>query len=234
MVVVPTYNEAHNLPELVRRLFALSLSSLKLLVVDDNSPDGTGNVADKLEQTYPGSVQVLHRTTKLGMGTAYVEGFQFALQQGADVLVQMDADLSHTPEDLPKLVEALSSADVAVGSRYCPGGALDPNWGWQRRLISRLGNLYARWASGVRVRDATGGFKAYRVQVLQKLNLNAIRSRGFAFQIEVAHQCQHRCFRIVEVPILFLDRKKGSSKLSHQIVLEALWRLPLLRWARYT
>lgn len=234
MVVVPTYNEAHNLPELVRRLLALPFPSLKLLVVDDNSPDGTGTVADKLVRAYPESVQVLHRTTKLGMGTAYVEGFQFALQQEADVLVQMDADLSHTPEDLPRLVDALSSADVAVGSRYCPGGALDPNWGWKRRLISQLGNLYARWASGVRVRDATGGFKAYRSQAVRKLNLNAIRSHGFAFQIEVAHQCQNQCFRVVEVPILFLDREKGGSKLSHQIVLEALWRLPLLRWVRYT
>ncbi|MSQ11898.1 MAG: polyprenol monophosphomannose synthase [Dehalococcoidia bacterium] len=230
IVVVPTYNEAGNLAELAAGLFGLRGADLSLLVVDDNSPDGTGALAEELTGRYPGRVHVLHRPGKLGLGTAYEEAFRFALQQGASAVVQMDADLSHSPSDVLRLLAALGDADVSVGSRYAPGGRTDPSWGASRRALSWSGNLYARLALGLRPRDVTSGFKAYRREALERLDLRGVQCRGFAFQTEVAYRCKRAGLRVSEVPILFVDRSRGASKMSRAIVLEALWRLPQLRW----
>ena len=232
VVVVPTYNEAQNLPSLTARLMALPIPSLHLLVVDDNSPDGTGELAQGMARQYPGRVSVLHRSGRLGLGSSYTAGFRQALSLGADVVVQMDADLSHAPEDAVPMIQALENADIVVGSRYTRGGGVDASWGLRRRLLSRFGNLYARRIGGLKARDVTSGFKAYRREVLETLDLDRTRCRGFAFQAEVAYLCQRSRFRVVEHPILFLDRVRGESKMSLGIVFEALWRLALLRFRR--
>lgn len=232
VVVVPTYNEAANLPTLVRRLMALPIPSLHLLIVDDASPDGTGDLADAMAREDPERFSVLHRSGKLGLGSAYTAGFRRALGLGAEAVVQMDADLSHAPENVVPMLDALADADVVVGSRYVKGGGVDRRWGLGRRLLSRGGNVYARWIGGLRPRDATSGFKAYRRRVLETLDLDGIRCRGFAFQAEVALLCQRHGFRVVEHPILFVDRSEGASKMSWGIVVEALWRLALLRLRR--
>ncbi|MBF8266810.1 MAG: hypothetical protein HW388_318 [Dehalococcoidia bacterium] len=233
VVVVPTYNEARNIPELASRLFSLDLPSLHLLVVDDGSPDGTGRIAEGLAEAYPGRVQVLHRQGKQGLGTAYVEGFRHALNWGADVVVEMDADLSHNPQYLPLLLDKMADYDVAVASRYVPGGEADPGWGLGRRLLSRGGNLYAHLAAGLRVKDATAGFKALRRGVVESIDMGSFRCKGFAFQIEMAYACQRKGFRVAEVPISFVDRGRGTSKLSLAIVLEALWHVLWMRWRRF-
>ena len=230
-VVVPTYNEARNLEALVSRVEALGVPSLTLIVVDDNSPDGTGKLAERLAQSRGERMLVLHRGSKNGLGPAYIEGFHHALKEGMDVVIQMDADLSHAPEYIPVFLRRLEEADVVVGSRYITGGSVDRRWGILRRLLSRLGNLYTRLVSGVRVRDATSGFKAFRKGVLVELNMDSFRCRGFAFQAEVALACQRKQFRVVEVPIYFTDRTLGKSKMSWSIIWEALWRLPRLRWS---
>lgn len=232
IAVVPTYNEAKNLPALVQRLLALGMPTLKLLVVDDNSPDGTGELGESLARDHPGRIEVLHRPQKAGLGPAYIQGFQRALEDGADVIVQMDADLSHAPEYIPRFLDALATADVVIGSRYVERGGVDPRWRLRRRLLSRLGNLYARWATGLRVRDATAGFRAFRRQALASINLASLRCKGFAFQAEVAYTCQRRGYRLVEYPILFQERAAGTSKISWRIVWEALWQLPRLRWEK--
>ena len=231
-VVVPTYNEAENLPELAERIFALGLPNPKLLIVDDGSPDGTGEVAAKLTQLYDGRVEVMQRGSKLGLGTAYVHGFSKALAEGADYVFQMDADLSHAPEYLPEFLKELDHADVVVGSRYVTGGGVDQTWSWLRRLVSSGGNFGIRTIAGLRVRDATSGFKAFKAPALQSLDLDRFECKGFAFQAEVAHACQRRGFRVVEHPIVFTDRSKGRSKMSMGIVTEAVWRLLPLRWKR--
>jgi dolichol-phosphate mannosyltransferase len=232
VVVVPTYNEAANLPVLVQRLFTLGIADLHLLIVDDNSPDGTGALAESLAAQYPHRVEVLHRPHKGGLGTAYIEGFQHALTSGAEAVVQMDADLSHAPEDVPRLLEALAEADVVIGSRYVGKGRVDPRWNVLRRALSRLGNLYARWATGLRVRDATAGFRAFRRRALMGITRVGLRCRGFAFQAEVAYASQRLGYRLVEYPIVFWKRASGTSKMSWQIVWEALWELPGLRWRK--
>ena len=231
-VVVPTYNEAENLPVLVRRLFALNIPNPRLIVVDDGSPDGTGEVATKLAQQFGGRLEVIQRGRKLGLGTAYVAGFSRALSEGADYVLQMDADLSHTPEYIPELLKELKDADVVVGSRYVPGGGVDETWGLRRRLLSSVGNLGIRVIAGLRVRDATSGFKAFRGSVLSSLDLTRFRCKGFAFQAELAHACQRRGYEVVEHPIVFASRAKGRSKMSLAIVVEAVWRLLPLRWNR--
>lgn len=233
VVVVPTYNEAHNLPVLASQLFSLDIPSLHLLVVDDSSPDGTGQVAEDLDRLYPGRIQVLHREGKLGLGTAYVDGFRQALQWGADVLVEMDADLSHDPKYLPLLLDKMSGYDVAVASRYVPGGRADSGWGLGRRLLSRWGNIYATITAGVNVKDATSGFKALRREVVEAVDLGTFRCKGFAFQIEMACACQKKGFRVAQVPISFVDREKGASKINPGIILEALLQVPLMRWRRF-
>lgn len=232
MVVVPTYNEAQNLPELAKRLFALNIPNLGLIIVDDNSPDGTGQVAEDLSKEYGGRLRVIHRSGKLGIATAYEEAFELALQNGADVIIQMDADLSHNPEYILAFIEKLKAADVVVGSRYVKGGGFDPSWEWHRKLLSTLGNLYIRVVTGVKVRDTTSGFKAYRRSVLEDIKLKNFKCKGFAFQAEMAYICLKRNYRVVEHPIIFMGRTTGKSKMSLYIIFEALWKLLPLRFKR--
>ena len=228
-VVVPTYNEADNLPELSRRLFALGIGDLRLYVVDDGSPDGTADVARALSEHYDGRVHVISRPGKQGLGTAYIAGFRRALDDGSDFVVQMDADLSHPPEQIPAMLESSDKADVVVGSRYTACGRVDPSWSLKRRLLSAFGNHTIRLVTGVSVRDATSGFKLFKAEVLRSLDTSALRCKGFGFQAEVAHQCQARGYAVVEHPITFIDRTRGQSKMSLHIVVEAIWRLSLLR-----
>jgi dolichol-phosphate mannosyltransferase len=204
---------------------------MHVLVVDDNSPDGTGELADRLAGEHPGQVAVLHRAGKLGLGTAYVDGFGAALQRGADVVVEMDADFSHNPEDVPHMVELLHhGADVVVGSRWAPGGTVDPTWERWRFLLSKYANVYARWVTGLRVFDTTAGFKAFRASALRQLPLERIRSDGYAFQIEVATHCQRLGLMVEEYPIHFTERLRGTSKMSMRIIVEAAWRVWQIRF----
>jgi len=203
---------------------------ISVLIVDDNSPDGTGLIADELARAYPDQVHVLHRPAKLGLGSAYLEGFAFVLDHGADVVVQMDADFSHSPAYLPPMIGMLRDYDVVVGSRWVPGGRLDEQWERWRYLLSRYANLYARWMTGLHVRDTTAGFKVFRAQALRQLPLGRIRSGGYAFQIEVAVACQRLGLRVAELPIYFEERVRGRSKMSWAIILEAVWRLWQIRF----
>lgn len=229
-VVIPTYNERENLRALVPRILDLG-PEYRVLVVDDNSPDGTGAVADDLAANHPGRVQVRHRSHKAGIGPAYVAGFRAALAGDAALIAQMDADLSHDPADLARLVAVTESADVALGSRYVDGGRT-AGWPLHRRLLSRFGGAYARLVLGVPVADLTGGFKVFRREALAALDLDTIRSDGYAFQIETSYRLLMRGFRVVEAPIAFTDRVAGASKLSRRIVFEAMlvvWKLRLDR-----
>ncbi len=225
-VCLPTYNERENLEAMVQ---ALQPHDVRVLVIDDNSPDGTGELADRLAATLP-FVDVLHRPRKEGLGPAYLAGFARALAEGADLVLEMDCDFSHDPADVPRLLAAAEEADLVLGSRYVPGGQVRA-WGLGRRLVSRGGSLYAQILLGTRVRDLTGGFKCYRRTVLERLDLAAIDSRGYAFQIETTYRALRAGFRVVEVPITFVDRELGGSKMSRSIVLEAVWKVPLLRGA---
>jgi dolichol-phosphate mannosyltransferase len=223
-VCLPTYNERENLERMVH---ALGEHGVSVLVIDDNSPDGTGELADRLAWEL-GHVEVLHRPHKEGLGPAYLAGFRHALADGADLILEMDCDFSHDPADVPRLIAATDGADLALGSRYVPGGSVG-NWGLVRRAVSAGGSLYARLLLGVGVRDLTGGFKCYRRKVLETIDLDAISSRGYAFQIETTYRTLRAGFRVVEVPIAFVDREEGGSKMSRAIVLEAVWRVPILR-----
>lgn len=226
-IVVPTYNEAENIGQLIPRI--LACPRFRVLVVDDGSPDGTGAIVTALAEQEP-RVGLLSRPGKLGLGSAYIAGFRRALSEGAEFIFEMDADFSHDPSYLPALLAAAEAgADLALGSRYVPGGGTT-DWGLGRRLISRGGNLYAGIILGLRVADATGGFRCYRRRVLEKLDLGRVRSNGYAFQIEMAYRARRAGFSIVEVPIIFPDRRVGRSKMSRRIVVEALinvWRLRL-------
>ena len=227
LVVVPTYNEVENLERLVAAV--LAHEGFYLLVVDDNSPDGTGDLAEQLKARYPGRLDVLHRAGKLGLGSAYVAGFRYALARDYAYVVEMDCDFSHPPEVLPRLVAAAQRADVAVGSRYVRGGAT-PGWPLLRRIVSRGGSLYTQLVLGIGVSDPTAGFVCFRRPVLAALNLDAIQATGFGFQVEIKWRCHRRGFRIVEVPIAFVDRRAGQSKMSMGIFLEAMalvWKLRL-------
>ena len=224
LACLPTYNERQNLERMVR---ALGEHGILVLVIDDNSPDGTGELADRLARELD-YVSVLHRPNKEGLGPAYLAGFRHALAHGAELVLELDCDFSHDPADVPRLIAATEAADLALGSRYVDGGAIR-NWGLVRRAVSAGGSLYARVVLGVPVRDLTGGFKCYRRQVLERINLDAIASRGYAFQIETTYRALRAGFRVVEVPIVFSDREEGSSKMSRSIVLEAIWKVPLLR-----
>ena len=228
-IVIPTYNEAANLPELLRRIMALGVPGLEVLVVDDNSPDGTAELAERLSGGYGGRVSVLRRPAKMGLGTAYVSGFSMAIQRGADYVIEMDADLSHSPEYIPQLLSSMADWDVAVGSRWTAGGGADPEWALARRLLSRGASAYSRLVLGLRVRDTTTGFKCFRRQALDGLHLEGIKSQGFAFQVEMAYACQRKGYRVVEVPIKFRSRAQGRSKMSPRIILEALWRVAAMR-----
>jgi len=229
VVCLPTYNERENLEAIVR---ALGEEKLAVLVIDDNSPDGTGEVADRVadELDY---VEVLHRDTKEGLGPAYLAGFRHALSNGADLILEMDAGFSHNPHDIHRLIHWTNEADVVLGSRYVQGGSIR-NWGRWRRFVSSAGSKYARRILGVRVHDLTGGFKCYRREVLEELDLDAISSRGYAFQIETTYRALRAGFRVVEVPIAFVDRRHGGSKMSRGIVLEAIWKVPALRFQALT
>ena len=228
-VIVPTYNEAENMPELVSRLFSLGIDGLRLYIVDDNSPDGTAEIARRLSENHDGRIQVISRRAKLGLGTAYVAGFARALEDGCDYVAQMDADLSHSPDHLPVMLDKLRDADVVVGSRYTEGGGSDPGWGIERRILSASGNHLIRFVTGLEVRDVTSGFKAYRAAALRSLDMDAFRCKGFGFQSEVAYQCQSKGHVALEHPIIFIDRTKGKSKMSVHIIVEAVWKLTLLR-----
>jgi dolichol-phosphate mannosyltransferase len=227
VVCLPTYNERENLEPMLR---ALGDKDVHVLVIDDNSPDGTGELADRLsaELDY---VEVLHRERKEGLGPAYLAGFLQALSGDAQFVLEMDCDFSHDPNDVPRLIAAVADgADVALGSRYVPGGGVR-NWGLLRRVISAGGSLYARVVLGVQVRDLTGGFKCYRRSVLETIQLDSIHSKGYAFQIETTYRALRAGFEVVEVPITFADREVGGSKMSKGIVVEAIWKVPRLRLA---
>jgi dolichol-phosphate mannosyltransferase len=224
VVCLPTYNERENLERMVHALGVLGVS---VLVIDDNSPDGTGELADQLAADLD-HVEVLHRERKEGLGPAYLAGFRHALAGGAELVLEMDCDFSHDPADVPRLLAAVDKADVAVGSRYVTGGSIR-DWGLVRRFVSSGGSLYGRVVLGVGVRDLTAGFKCYRRAVLEAIDLDAISSRGYAFQIETTYRALRAGFRVVEVPIAFSDREHGGSKMSKSIVLEAMWKVPVLR-----
>jgi len=228
-IVVPTYNEAENLPKLVNALFALPLPELNLLVVDDNSPDGTGKMADELALNHPGRIGVLHRPGKMGLGSAYIQGFQWCLEHGAQAIGQMDADFSHPIEKIPVLVDTLSTCDVVLGSRYVPGGALDERWPFWRKWLSGFGNMYARTILGLPIRDVTGGFRLWRRETLAGMPLDRIKSNGYVFQVEMAYVASRLGYTFKETPIYFADRRWGKSKMSFRIQLEAalrVWKLP--------
>jgi dolichol-phosphate mannosyltransferase len=222
LVVVPTYNEADNLEPVVGRLRA-SVPEADVLVVDDGSPDGTGDIADRLAAADT-SVRVLHRTQKAGLGAAYIAGFRWALADGYDVMVEMDSDGSHAPEELPRLLTALREADLVIGSRWVPGGQIR-NWPLYRQIISVGGSTYARVLLRFPVRDSTSGYRAFRRQVLEELKLDEIASQGYCFQIDLAWKTWRSGFRVQEVPITFTEREVGRSKMSRAIVIEALWRV---------
>jgi dolichol-phosphate mannosyltransferase len=229
-LVLPTYEEATNVGRLVDEARAKLPADAHVLIVDDNSADGTGRIAAELAEREE-AIHFLHRQAKEGLGPAYIAGFHHALAEGAGLIVEMDADFSHEPAYLPRLLEAARRADVVIGSRYVAGGGVS-DWGTVRRAISRGGSTYARLALGVDVRDLTGGFKCFRREVLEAIDLDAVRSRGYAFQVEVTYRAIQLGFNVVEVPIVFRDRQAGSSKMSRSIVLEAIWRVPLLRFGR--
>ena len=222
LVIIPTYNERDNIEPILARL-AASVPDAHALIVDDASPDGTGKIADELVAADP-RIHVMHRTTKTGLGGAYIAGFGWGLEHGYDVLVEMDADGSHAPEQLPRLLDALRRADVVLGSRWVPGGTV-VNWPKSRELISRGGNLYTRLALGINLRDATGGYRAYRRSVLEAIDYRAVVSEGYCFQVDLAWRAARQGFRVVEVPITFANRERGESKMSGAIVREALWRV---------
>jgi dolichol-phosphate mannosyltransferase len=225
-VCLPTYNERENVERMVRTLVALGV---RVLVIDDNSPDGTGEIADRLAAELD-EVAVLHRAQKQGLGPAYLAGFRRALDDGADLVLEMDCDFSHDPADVQRLIDATEDADLVLGSRYVSGGHVG-NWGPLRRFISRGGSLYAQIILGLPVRDLTGGFKCYRRAVLEALPLDEIHSKGYAFQIETTYRALRKGFRVKEIPITFVDRIEGGSKMSNSIVVEGVWKVPALRLA---
>lgn len=231
MVVIPTFNEASNLPALIGELLALNLEGLEILIVDDDSPDGTGMLADELAGLHPGLIHVIHRPGKLGLGTAYITGFRYALGRGVDYVVQMDADFSHSPSYIPGFLEAAENADVVVGSRYVAGGSLDEHWGWWRHLLSWWANsVYTRLILGVRVKDATAGFKCWRRSTLQGIGIDRVRSNGYVFQVEMAYLTEKLGYHFLELPIHFEDRRIGQSKMTARVKAEAALRTWQIRW----
>jgi dolichol-phosphate mannosyltransferase len=224
-IVIPTYNEADNLVEIAHAIWDLPIPALRLLVVDDASPDGTGQLAQDLATHHPGRMSVIHRAGKLGLGSAYITGFRTALHAGAEAIGQMDADFSHQPSYLPSLMAALESADLVLGSRYVPGGSVDEDWGIGRVLLSWWGNFYSRSILRMRVMDTTGGFRIWRRETLAGMPLDRIRSNGYVFQVEMGYVAQRLGYRIVEVPIHFEDRRIGQSKMSLRIQIEAALRV---------
>jgi dolichol-phosphate mannosyltransferase len=228
VLCLPTYNERENLASMIGELGGvLDTSRDRVLVIDDASPDGTGEIADRLAGEHPW-VSVLHRERKEGIGPAYIAGFRWALAEGAELVLEMDCDFSHSPSDVPRLIEAAADADLVLGSRYAPGGGTE-NWGLARRFVSRGGCLYAQILLGMRVRDLTGGFKCFRRATLEAIDLDALSAHGYAFQIETTYRVRRVGLRIAEVPITFVERRAGASKMSGSIVAEAIWKVPVLR-----
>ncbi len=226
-MILPTYNEAGNIEAMVEALAPKLSAEDRILIVDDNSPDGTGPIADRIAAAEP-RVEVLHRPGKEGLGPAYIAGFRRALAGGAGLIVQMDADFSHDPAYLPRLIAASALADLVLGSRYVPGGAVT-EWGSVRRMISRGGSLYSRTVLGVPVRDLTGGFKCFRREVLETIDLDSVAASGYSFQVEMTYRTLRAGFEVLEVPITFRERETGKSKMSASIVIEAAWRVPAIR-----
>ncbi len=232
-LILPTYNEAGNVEALVRAALprlaaATGPDGHRVLIVDDSSPDGTGAIADRLASEVD-AVEVLHRSAKEGLGRAYLAGFRRALDAGAELVLEMDSDFSHDPVDIPRLVEASRDADLVLGSRYVEGGGI-VNWGFGRRLLSRGGSWYARTILGVPIRDLTGGFKCFRREVLERLQLAGVHAGGYVFQVELTYRTLKAGFRVREIPIVFHERREGASKMSGRIALEAVWKVPALRW----
>lgn len=228
LVIVPTYNERFNIARLIPAILAQD-PSLEILVVDDGSPDGTGAIVDGIATNNP-RVNVIHREGKLGLGTAYIAGFRWALERKYDLVFEMDADFSHNPERLPEFLEAIRESDVVLGSRYQDGHVNVVNWPMSRLFLSYAANIYARFVTGLPIFDTTGGFKCFRRNVLESIDLNSVKSNGYAFQIEVSYRAWKRGFHLLEIPIIFVDRTEGVSKMSKKIVREAIWMVWRLRW----
>jgi len=228
LVIVPTYNERFNIARLIPAILAQD-PSLEILVVDDGSPDGTGAIVDAIVATNP-RVNVIHREGKLGLGTAYIAGFRWALERKYDLVFEMDADFSHNPERLPEFLESIKEADLVLGSRYQDGHVNVVNWPMSRLFLSYAANVYARFVTGLPIFDTTGGFKCFRRNVLESIDLNSVKSNGYAFQIEMSYRAWKRGFRLFEIPIIFVDRTEGVSKMSKKIVREAVWMVWRLRW----
>jgi dolichol-phosphate mannosyltransferase len=228
LVIVPTYNERFNIARLIPAVLAQD-SCLEILIVDDGSPDGTGDIVDGIAANNP-RVHVIHRSQKLGLGTAYIAGFRWALDRKYDLVFEMDADFSHNPERLPEFLEAIKEADLVLGSRYQNGHVNVVNWPMSRLFLSYAANIYARGVTGLPIFDATGGFKCFRRNVLESIDLTSVRSNGYAFQIEMSFRAWKRGYRLVEIPIIFVDRTEGVSKMSKKIVREAIWMVWRLRW----
>lgn len=230
-VVIPTYNEADNVRPMTKALFDLGLPNLDILIVDDESPDGTGQIADELAVKYPGRVAVLHRTGARGLGRAYVDGFRRALTYGADYIVQMDCDFSHSPAYIPQFLDHIEDYDVVVGSRYVEGGQTDERWEWGRWFLSWWANsIYTRLILGSKVKDATAGFKCWRRATLEGIDLGRIRSQGYVFQVEMAYVTERLGYRVLEIPIYFEDRRIGHSKMTIPVKIEAALRVWEVRW----
>lgn len=229
-MVIPTYNESENLPKLVEDVLALPLDDIHILIVDDNSPDGTGELAEKLRVQYNDRIHCLHRAGKLGLGSAYREGFKKAIEEGADYIGQMDADFSHPIDKIPLMVRELEHADLVIGSRYVKGGSLDENWPFYRKWLSGFGNAYARVILGLPNRDVTGGFKLWKKETLQAMPMDTIKSNGYVFQVEMNYVASKMGFKIVEIPIYFQERTMGKSKMNMRISMEAAWRTIALRF----
>ncbi len=227
LIVIPTYNESVNLPQIVPQILEQD-ARLDVLVVDDNSPDGTGVIADELARTNP-RVHVLHRSAKMGLGTAYITGFKWALERDYEYVFEMDADFSHDPRHLPEFLKTIEDADVVLGSRYLDGKVTIVNWPMGRLMLSYFANVYARWLTGLRIWDLTGGFKCFRRRVLEAIDLSKVGSNGYAFQIEMSVRAWRKGFRLRETPIVFVDRAEGQSKMNKAIVREAVWKVPRLR-----
>jgi dolichol-phosphate mannosyltransferase len=223
LIVIPTYNEIDNLETLLRAVLEITSKEVEFLVVDDQSPDGTGKLAETLAQENP-RIHVMNRAEKLGLASAYIQGLQWGLDQGFDALVEMDADFSHHPRYLPRMIELLQEKDVVIGSRYVPEGGT-ANWGLGRRILSRGGSWYSRTILGTKIQDFTGGFNGWRREVLQAIDLKSVRSQGYAFQIELKYRASQKGFKLIEFPIIFEDRRVGQSKMSRRIVFEALLRV---------
>ena len=225
LIVIPTYNEAENIAQMVAALFALQVPDLNVLVVDDQSPDGTGEIVDELMPRYTGRLYAMHRTGARGLGRAYLDGFRWALDCGAELIVQMDADFSHSPTYVPRFLSLVQEYEVIVGSRYVVGGELDNEWEYGRVLLSAGANLYARNILRMKTKDVTAGFKCWRRSTLEAIQLDRVRSNGYVFQVEMAYLCERLGVRVLEVPIYFEDRRIGESKMSIPVKIEAAWRV---------